>query len=1051
MEGNQDTQNDHPLGQEEQKTEIPIQREGQELPEKRALSLIHFTNEEGFKVSDEAIEFLTSIKEKVGVIVVAGKYRTGKSFLLNRIILGKIGEGFGVGPTINPCTKGLWVWNEIVETEYNGEKLKVIIIDSEGIGAFDEDHNHDTKIFLFALLLSSYFIYNSMGTIDENAINNLSLIINLSKNLHIQAETTEEEDPDELAKYFPRFLWVLRDFSLKLRDEYDNPISSKEYFEHALMPQKGISEKVEARNRIRRLIKHFFTDRDCATLVRPTEEETDLQALQSLPDDILRPEFVDAAKKLRSKIFKKVKPKTLNGKFITGEMLLELCHSYTKAINKGTVPSIKNAWSYVCQNECQRAINDSIRSFEEKMNEFMHFCKQQLDQKVLDEGTCNILEEAVRTFKSKAVGGDTEEFEQILRKELKKKEKDFMKTFNSYCEEIMDKKYDRTLNQIRREINLCSSPGSDQDASIREQINIFRHQCQDKPYFDKKEEWILEKCLSLTLRFAENSALSEKKESETQVKIYKTRCEEYESVLAQLKHEKEIENASLKEKLQNFQEEKTDLLAKTQLYESRMDNYEKEKEKLEQSFRDKYDENDEEKSRIIDESKSKITQLVEHMKEKEEQYFMSNKKLENINALLEQKMEMIESSMKEIKEEKQQKEKECKELLQQAKTLKKENEKIHQEMKMKEQKNTDQVKKLTEKVATQSKAPAPIMNTQQIAQQNPHLQQEFEALSKERDELARQVEIQTIQLEERRNAHEELLSSFKSIEQSKLEALKTNSILSESVKRSDERAKELEEKLKGYKIYQKIFESSSKIQCVHCEDFISANAFKNHLTKCPSLQTDSSLPPLKVELTNSNIRCDEIDGYSYREYILNVDYRGKEYKIRPRINLFLRLYDSLDDHFPSLKFPEVPEIFALHPEDRQAYKEAGHYANDLSEDLQGLLLFFCKNPVVRESVFFKKFLEIDKQFPDEFANKWGVSGRKRGTIKVVQSYSNLELMPDGHPNNIFSSKEDGKVAYSMIRHADSLPQNQSPNGRDDIDTDDDECVIEEKNINEYIP
>ncbi len=64
-----------------------------------------------------------------------------------------------------------------METEYQGEKLKVLLIDSEGIGAFDEDENHDTKIFLLALLLSSYFIYNSMGTIDENAINNLSLIV----------------------------------------------------------------------------------------------------------------------------------------------------------------------------------------------------------------------------------------------------------------------------------------------------------------------------------------------------------------------------------------------------------------------------------------------------------------------------------------------------------------------------------------------------------------------------------------------------------------------------------------------------------------------------------------------------------------------------------------------------------------------------------------------------------------------------------------------------------------------------------------------------------
>lgn len=66
----------------------------------------------------------------------------------------------------------------------NGEPpFKVFIVDSEGIGAFNEDQNHDTRIFLLALLLSSYFIYNSMGTIDENALQNLSLIVNLSKQL----------------------------------------------------------------------------------------------------------------------------------------------------------------------------------------------------------------------------------------------------------------------------------------------------------------------------------------------------------------------------------------------------------------------------------------------------------------------------------------------------------------------------------------------------------------------------------------------------------------------------------------------------------------------------------------------------------------------------------------------------------------------------------------------------------------------------------------------------------------------------------------------------
>jgi hypothetical protein len=58
------------------------------------------------------------MREKIGVIAVAGKYRTGKSFLLNRIILNKTDQsGFGVGPTINPCTKGLWIWSKPIDVE----------------------------------------------------------------------------------------------------------------------------------------------------------------------------------------------------------------------------------------------------------------------------------------------------------------------------------------------------------------------------------------------------------------------------------------------------------------------------------------------------------------------------------------------------------------------------------------------------------------------------------------------------------------------------------------------------------------------------------------------------------------------------------------------------------------------------------------------------------------------------------------------------------------------------------------------------------------------
>lgn len=123
------------------------------------------------------------------------------------------------------------------------------MVDSEGIGAFNEDQNHDTRIFLLALLLSSYFVYNSMGTIDEQALQNLSLIVNLSKSIQVSngrmgdnnsdagggGSTSNsmmlDGDPDELAKFFPSFLWVVRDFTLRLLDLDGNKINPKEYLE----------------------------------------------------------------------------------------------------------------------------------------------------------------------------------------------------------------------------------------------------------------------------------------------------------------------------------------------------------------------------------------------------------------------------------------------------------------------------------------------------------------------------------------------------------------------------------------------------------------------------------------------------------------------------------------------------------------------------------------------------------------------------------------------------------------------------------------------------
>lgn len=80
--------------------------------------------------------------------------------------------------------QGLWMLKGTVKAdneEYPNEQ--VLVIDTEGLASTDATQKNDNRIFALALMLSSYFIYNSKGTIDEKAIEDLALITNIVKDI----------------------------------------------------------------------------------------------------------------------------------------------------------------------------------------------------------------------------------------------------------------------------------------------------------------------------------------------------------------------------------------------------------------------------------------------------------------------------------------------------------------------------------------------------------------------------------------------------------------------------------------------------------------------------------------------------------------------------------------------------------------------------------------------------------------------------------------------------------------------------------------------------
>ena len=299
------------------------------------------------------------------VVAVCGRARQGKSFVLNRL-LGR-SSGFTVAPTTRPCTKGLWMWSQPVEhVAPDGRRCSLVLLDTEGIDAYDQTGQYSTQIFSLAVLLSSVFVYNQMGGIDEAALDRLALVTEMTKHIRVRSQG---ERPEDVAAHTPSFLWLLRDFYLDLEEDFGSAGTARDYLETALSLVPGTGSAVEAKNAIRRSIKTLFPDRDCVTLVRPHADERKLRKLEEVDPRELRPEFREGMEALLENILGKAHPKSFQGCTLTGPVLAALVGEYVGAINDGAVPTIATAWQGVSEVECRKAVDDGHAEYRRAFDE----------------------------------------------------------------------------------------------------------------------------------------------------------------------------------------------------------------------------------------------------------------------------------------------------------------------------------------------------------------------------------------------------------------------------------------------------------------------------------------------------------------------------------------------------------------------------------------------------------------------------------------------------------------------------------------------------------
>ncbi|XP_043819077.1 guanylate-binding protein 1-like [Dromiciops gliroides] len=359
-------------------------------------------------VNQKSLEILSSITEPVVVVAIVGLYRTGKSYLMNKLAGKK--SGFSLGSTVQSHTKGIWMWCVPHPKKPNHT---LVLLDTEGLGDVEKgDNKNDTWIFALAVLLSSTFVYNSMGTINQQAMDQLHYVTELSERIKSKSTPTDEvENSSEFVCFFPDFVWTVRDFTLEL-EMNGKPITPDEYLESALKPKKGKPEEVKMYNLPRQCIRQFFPNKKCFIFDRPAHRKK-LSQLETLHDDELDPEFVEQVKNFCSYIFKHSNVKTLQGGIkINGPRLENLVLTYVTAITSGDMPCMENAVLALAQIENSAAVQRALTHYEEMMKQQVQFPTETLRELLDIHATCE--KEAIEVF----IKDSFKDVDQKFQKEL---------------------------------------------------------------------------------------------------------------------------------------------------------------------------------------------------------------------------------------------------------------------------------------------------------------------------------------------------------------------------------------------------------------------------------------------------------------------------------------------------------------------------------------------------------------------------------------------------------------------------------------------------------
>lgn len=381
-----------------------------------------------FELNEEALSKIlleNDIKNRSVVVVsVAGAFRKGKSFLLDFFLrymnsqynnnnetnswLGEDNEplsGFSWKGGSERDTTGILMWSKVFRgTLPDGEKVAVILMDTQG--AFDSQSTVKDCATVFALstMLSSVQIYNLSQNIQEDDLQHLQLFTEYGR-LALQKSGR---------KPFQKLQFLVRDWSYP----YEAPYGA-EGGEKILNRRLEISDKQHPElQSLRKHIKSCFSDISCFLMPHPGLNIATNPHFDGRLSEI-QPEFKEQLKLLIPMLLapENLVTKKIDGQLVKARDLLEYFKSYMKIYKGNELPEPKSMLVATAEANNLAAVTEAREFYIRLMEDVCGSKKPYLTTARLENEHTRCMDKAMCIFQNKRkMGGDA--FSQTYMKKL---------------------------------------------------------------------------------------------------------------------------------------------------------------------------------------------------------------------------------------------------------------------------------------------------------------------------------------------------------------------------------------------------------------------------------------------------------------------------------------------------------------------------------------------------------------------------------------------------------------------------------------------------------